>query len=110
MTEEGEGVRATNDSSHYECRPSLLRMENAGSCAFTRTLKKGQIVTFISAHAEGKLLFPEDREDRKSTRLNSSHLVISYAVFCLKKKKARYPRYGRDRQEPFVSRRVSAAG
>src|ERR1022692_574407 len=28
-----------------------------------------------------------DRADRKSTRLNSSHLVISYAVFCLKKKK-----------------------
>src|SRR2546426_11967018 len=28
------------------------------------------------------------RRDRKSTRLNSSHLVISYAVFCLKKKKA----------------------
>src|SRR2546426_9208596 len=29
--------------------------------------------------------FPD--RDRKSTRLNSSHLVISYAVFCLKKKK-----------------------
>src|SRR5256885_6563728 len=28
-------------------------------------------------------------EDRKSTRLNSSHLVISYAVFCLKKKKTK---------------------
>src|SRR5256885_5567493 len=28
------------------------------------------------------------RRDRKSTRLNSSHLVISYAVFCLKKKKS----------------------
>src|SRR5256885_6433699 len=28
-----------------------------------------------------------DSLDRKSTRLNSSHLVISYAVFCLKKKK-----------------------
>src|SRR5256885_10377305 len=28
-----------------------------------------------------------DALDRKSTRLNSSHLVISYAVFCLKKKK-----------------------
>src|SRR2546426_7639049 len=28
------------------------------------------------------------KRDRKSTRLNSSHLVISYAVFCLKKKKA----------------------
>src|SRR5256885_6553582 len=31
---------------------------------------------------KGKVLV---REDRKSTRLNSSHLVISYAVFCLKK-------------------------
>src|SRR3989454_3320491 len=29
------------------------------------------------------------KRDRKSTRLNSSHLVISYAVFCLKKKKVR---------------------
>src|SRR5256885_7348106 len=29
----------------------------------------------------------QNGEDRKSTRLNSSHLVISYAVFCLKKKK-----------------------
>src|SRR5256885_12393108 len=30
---------------------------------------------------------PRVDRDRKSTRLNSSHLVISYAVFCLKKKK-----------------------
>src|SRR2546426_10454310 len=29
----------------------------------------------------------DDQQDRKSTRLNSSHLVISYAVFCLKKKR-----------------------
>src|SRR2546426_3623492 len=29
----------------------------------------------------------DEHGDRKSTRLNSSHLVISYAVFCLKKKK-----------------------
>src|SRR5438132_9008720 len=35
----------------------------------------------------GVLLHEEDRRDRKSTRLNSSHTVISYAVFCLKKKK-----------------------
>src|SRR2546430_11208770 len=31
-----------------------------------------------------------DQLDRKSTRLNSSHSQISYAVFCLKKKKKRY--------------------
>src|SRR3712207_8698588 len=33
------------------------------------------------------------RADRKSTRLNSSHANISYAVFCLKKKKKRYIPY-----------------
>src|SRR3954463_10019359 len=33
------------------------------------------------------------RSDRKSTRLNSSHTIISYAVFCLKKKKKR-PEHG----------------
>src|SRR5690606_41297347 len=32
---------------------------------------------------------PRRRADRKSTRLNSSHVKISYAVFCLKKKKSR---------------------
>src|SRR6516162_6020000 len=39
------------------------------------------------------------RRDRKSTRLNSSHLVISYAVFCLKKKTRAvriYKTYGAD--------------
>src|SRR5690554_7627700 len=34
-----------------------------------------------------ELLFCKHRLDRKSTRLNSSHVRISYAVFCLKKKK-----------------------
>src|SRR5256885_5592431 len=33
------------------------------------------------------------QRDRKSTRLNSSHLVISYAVFCLKKKKKKNKMY-----------------
>src|SRR2546426_12044784 len=37
----------------------------------------------VAVFAKGE----KEREDRKSTRLNSSHLVISYAVFCLKKKK-----------------------
>src|SRR2546426_3842986 len=41
-----------------------------------------------ASHARGKRHnHQEEKRDRKSTRLNSSHLVISYAVFCLKKKK-----------------------
>src|SRR5256885_4425353 len=39
---------------------------------------------FRSCRNDGR---PLRAPDRKSTRLNSSHLVISYAVFCLKKKK-----------------------
>src|SRR5256885_1948386 len=51
---------------------------------------------FAVTHAIDVTSYPMDLEvrlgdvlslDRKSTRLNSSHLVISYAVFCLKKKK-----------------------
>src|SRR2546430_9066586 len=55
------------------------------------------------AACKGSARFAERRcdssfgEDRKSTRLNSSHSQISYAVFCLKKKKKQYnmliPRY-----------------
>src|SRR3989449_6156467 len=41
---------------------------------------------------------PSARTDRKSTRLNSSHGYISYAVFCLKKKKTRKP--GTPRSQP----------
>src|SRR5438270_5544963 len=37
-------------------------------------------------HIGEELLFAARTEDRKSTRLNSSHSQISYAVFCLKKK------------------------
>src|SRR5438309_4501105 len=37
----------------------------------------------------------EGAEDRKSTRLNSSHSSISYAVFCLKKKKLDLPEHAR---------------
>src|SRR3989454_7100099 len=42
---------------------------------------------FARVLAENKRLELLPEIDRKSTRLNSSHLVISYAVFCLKKKK-----------------------
>src|SRR5205807_7267246 len=41
----------------------------------------------VGAHrGPGSVARGDSAQDRKSTRLNSSHLVISYAVFCLKKK------------------------
>src|SRR5256885_8727068 len=54
-----------------------------------RPLLGGRREEKVLGHREIENLFlatpPEERPDRKSTRLNSSHLVISYAVFCLKK-------------------------
>src|SRR5438034_2020577 len=54
----------------------------------------GLYFVFVSSHinfVDGYLYFGHNPStkliDRKSTRLNSSHTVISYAVFCLKKKK-----------------------
>src|SRR5437899_13062541 len=44
-------------------------------------------VTWVRAHAVRAARSRSSCIDRKSTRLNSSHLGISYAVFCLKKKK-----------------------
>src|SRR5256885_11063484 len=41
---------------------------------------------FLRVAHEEEVFFGDIPLDRKSTRLNSSHLVISYAVFCLKKK------------------------
>src|SRR5438034_6500009 len=45
-----------------------------------------------------------DLQDRKSTRLNSSHTVISYAVFCLKKKKNKTNFVSRKKTEIIISK------
>src|SRR5256885_12007009 len=44
-------------------------------------------ISFFHHQSSSWMLTIARSRDRKSTRLNSSHLVISYAVFCLKKKK-----------------------
>src|SRR5947209_10825745 len=51
----------------------------------TRRVHRGQTPGFRTAHRRGTMA--GGSLDRKSTRLNSSHANISYAVFCLKKKK-----------------------
>src|SRR2546427_4466048 len=59
-----------------------------------RNPKTGESVALPGKHVPH---FKPGKEDRKSTRLNSSHSQISYAVFCLKKKKntdLKSPHYG----------------
>src|SRR5256885_9195316 len=64
-------------------------MRNCGSCGGTLVRVRRKFLQKFAYHAIllCKSCGRTEMLDRKSTRLNSSHLVISYAVFCLKKKK-----------------------
>src|SRR3989454_5596691 len=67
-----DGVETDLDLGHYERFTSSVSTRDHN---------------FTSGRIYEQVIAKERRgEDRKSTRLNSSHLVISYAVFCLKKK------------------------
>src|SRR3712207_7075095 len=58
----------------------------AGRCA-APALQHPSVAALDGSAPPVQALSGRDRADRKSTRLNSSHANISYAVFCLKKKK-----------------------
>src|SRR3712207_7044342 len=56
---------------------------------FTQMIGDRQVAVWPEDGAVISPIFMMSKKDRKSTRLNSSHANISYAVFCLKKKKKR---------------------
>src|SRR5258705_8193310 len=66
-------------------QPAIIFGERDPWVTGGRTLVAPLALDFTELHREGRDERPAP--DRKSTRLNSSHLGISYAVFCLKKKK-----------------------
>src|SRR5438034_1770491 len=72
-------TRSLCDWSSDVCSSDLAR-RGRFSCDATDLLCR-------SLEWNGSNVGPDGWKDRKSTRLNSSHTVISYAVFCLKKKK-----------------------
>src|SRR5690606_1995908 len=77
----------------------LLGVTGSGKTfTMANVIQRVQKPTLVMAHnktlaaqlyGEFKAFFPRNAVDRKSTRLNSSHVKISYAVFCLKKKKTK---------------------
>src|SRR5438034_1865023 len=78
---------------------TLFRSKVGGSMTVALPVQSGSQL-FFSTFYDGPLMLSLDDskpgvtvlwkgKDRKSTRLNSSHTVISYAVFCLKKKKTK---------------------
>src|SRR5688572_32757050 len=71
--------------------PDLVQiLLRAGECRERNVGRNGADLTDRHvAHRVRHHVDPQTRRDRKSTRLNSSHSQISYAVFCLKKKNHR---------------------
>src|SRR5438094_589964 len=91
-------------ADRYGRKPLIIRSFVSAFIALTLAAVAPNIAVFLFARAfqslglgnTGLMLatlaerVPAGRVDRKSTRLNSSHRTISYAVFCLKKKKLKY--------------------
>src|SRR2546430_8361180 len=79
-------VRLRSDQLVSEFEPAVHLAENPLLFQPRQSLPgpgRGELHDFV----QGQLRQPPSEQDRKSTRLNSSHSQISYAVFCLKKKK-----------------------
>src|SRR5256885_5140685 len=99
----GSGVVITPDGFTLTSAHVVARTEGRGRASFVdgrelefEVVGSDPLSDLAVLRADGRELVPAElgdaerlRVDRKSTRLNSSHLVISYAVFCLKKKKNR---------------------
>src|SRR5258708_16601395 len=93
-------TQQTNDSEQCVFKLSMIRCHRARlRRAFNQALKMGQAIFFTARWTPrwfndlsgGDIEIEPSWGDRKSTRLNSSHQIISYAVFCLKKKKQKKP-------------------
>ena len=73
-----DAVLNINDSNRFECRPTLLKHENNGKCIFTSKIPKNDIRLIPSAHAEGKLLFPLDKQEEYLKKLEENVFINKY--------------------------------
>src|SRR5438034_5408914 len=79
-------------ASGAEEGPRLALIAGIHGCEYSSISAVIRFLGTLDTHALRGTVTAVPVVDRKSTRLNSSHTVISYAVFCLKKKKIRYTR------------------
>lgn len=65
-----------NDSSRFECRPSLLKHVNRKNCVFTKDIEHNSIRLIPSAHAEGKLMFTSSKQDKIVEQLEDNDQIV----------------------------------
>src|SRR2546429_7363084 len=68
-------------------RPAIVPQPSDSGVDNTQPISPKKALALLSTVQSADIVLPTTDGDRKSTRLNSSHGYISYAVFCLKKKK-----------------------
>src|SRR5437773_8121130 len=88
--------------SLHDALPISFRGGETDFLLGTQMVTKGfdfPMVTLVGIIVADLQLYHDDPQDRKSTRLNSSHITSSYAVFCLQKKKGKLD-LDRGHQEP----------
>ena len=71
-----DAILNINDSNRFECRPTLLKHENNGKCIFTSKIPKNEVRLIPSAHAEGKLLFPLDKQEKYLKELEKNDQIV----------------------------------
>src|SRR5690606_8689959 len=91
VRQEGSRVNDTTSGADLAAKklPELQAIAAGLGIKGARRLRKGELIDAIrggGAPTASAASAPAASSDRKSTRLNSSHVKISYAVFCLKKK------------------------
>jgi phosphoribosylformylglycinamidine synthase len=71
-----QAALTTNDSARFECRPTLIKHENRGTCVFTQGIAKGRILKMPCAHAEGKFFIDEQKRERYLQLLEDNDQIV----------------------------------
>src|SRR2546422_5223793 len=94
FTNPDAGVIATSPATAPEAAPSTVGLPRMAHSVNIQPSAAAAVAVLVTTNA---LVASLPAADRKSTRLNSSHGYISYAVFCLKKKKKKYRKQSEQR-------------
>jgi phosphoribosylformylglycinamidine synthase len=79
VTSYPEAALATNHPPGYHCRWVYVKNENRGKCVFTNNVPKGKVLRMPIAHAEGRFLFPKEKENQYLEKLyENDQLVFRY--------------------------------
>ena len=87
-----EAALATNIPIGYRCRWVYLKHENSGKCIFTKEVPRGRVLRIPIAHAEGRFIFPKEKEKKFLERLlENDQLVFRYCDDLGKPADGKYP-------------------